>query len=399
MRTNEPAGLPVPADPERHTRPIARLTADIFAGGQYVDDISRQYIGNSHYDWATSRLIFAGERLVHHWGVWGYPMRLGPARLRVAGVGAVATVEAHRRQGLMAQAAESSLAAMRDHGYDLSILRGRHYVKFGYVRAWHYVTYRVEPTELGPLPDPPAHRPLGPDDMDAIIALYNQSHEPFSGTAVRPTYRMLNQGDMSVYGWFDAAGGLAGYVRAVPEDDKKSLQCLEAAGDVGSGLAVLNQMREDRSLASLSFFTLPHQHPVLRRLRRGACLVETRLFAGTGWRVRLVDLESTLSKLLPLLEERLRRSHLAGWKGHLHLDGGAQSATLALDGGKIQFALPLPTGHNIHAGPALARLLIGSDEPGEVMQQEGIKTTGRGAELARVLFPNMRPMMSHWDEY
>ena len=33
-------------------------------------------------------------------------------------------------------------------GYDLSILRGRHYVKMGYARAWNYVTYRLKLEEL-----------------------------------------------------------------------------------------------------------------------------------------------------------------------------------------------------------------------------------------------------------
>ena len=37
---------------------------------------------------------------------------------------------------------------MHQDGYDLSILRGRHYVKMGYARAWNYVTYRLKLEEL-----------------------------------------------------------------------------------------------------------------------------------------------------------------------------------------------------------------------------------------------------------
>jgi hypothetical protein len=47
----------------------------------------------------------------------------------------------------------------------------------------------------------------------------------------------------------------------------------------------------------------------------------------------------------------------------------------------------------------LVRLLIGSDYPAEVIQQEGIRCKGQGFELAQVLFPNLNPMLSHWDEY
>jgi predicted acetyltransferase len=67
-------------------------------------------------------------------------MRVGTARLKTAGIGAVVTREAHRNQGLMHAAAIESLNAMRALGYDLSVLRGRHYVKYGYARGWNYVT-------------------------------------------------------------------------------------------------------------------------------------------------------------------------------------------------------------------------------------------------------------------
>ncbi|MCA9919433.1 MAG: GNAT family N-acetyltransferase, partial [Anaerolineales bacterium] len=127
------------ARPEVDLRPIAQITADAFAGGQHVEELSQQYIGNCHYDWQTSRLIWDGNKLVHHWCVWGYPMRLSGVQLKVAGVGAVVTLEAYRQQGLMQTAALASFQAMQENGYDLSILRGRHYAKFGYVRAWNYV--------------------------------------------------------------------------------------------------------------------------------------------------------------------------------------------------------------------------------------------------------------------
>ena len=104
------------ADRRLHLMPIARIISDAFAGGLHVDEISQQYIGNCHYDWDVSRIIFDGDQLVHHWGVWGYPMRLASAQLKVAGVGAVVTEESYRRRGLMSKAANASLSAMKYHG-------------------------------------------------------------------------------------------------------------------------------------------------------------------------------------------------------------------------------------------------------------------------------------------
>ena len=244
----------------------------------------------------------------------------------------------------------------------------------------------------------PAYQPLGPAHMEDIITLYNTAHENFSGTAVRPTYRMLADGDMGAYGWFEA-GKLAGYVRAVPTDDKKTLQCLEAAGDAKKGFAVLASLFKKAEYESLTFFTMHHDHPMLQKLRKGACVVENKYFDISGWRVRLVNLHSTLGKLGPLLELRLQNSHFEDWHGELSLDGGEEKANLKINIGKVQVGNHSQSRHSLHAGPALARLLIGSDEPEEVIREEGIQCKGTAMELAKVLFPNMHPMLSHWDEF
>ena len=387
-----------------HIELIARITSDEFADGEYVEEISRQYIENCHYDPVVSRLIWDGDELVHHWGVWGYPMRVESVHLQVAGIGAVTTRPAYRKQGLMGRAAVDSLAAMRGAGYDLSILRGRHYVKYGYARAWNYVTYRLTAEEIPQTLPVQPYELIGPEQMDEINAMYNRDHAGFSGTCVRPTYSMLAADDMKAYGWFDRGGNLAGYVRAVPTDDKEpshkgTLQCLEAAGDPMQGLAVLSDLFTQGDYEKLAFFTLPHMHPILQVLRRGPCTVEERYFEGTGWRVRVINLESTLRKLLPLLERRLNTSYYEDWDGLLHLDAGQQSASLNLQKGKINVAGASPSPHSVSGGWDVARFLIGSDEPGEIMRQAEMDCEGEAEGLLDVLFPNLWPVMSHWDEY
>jgi predicted N-acetyltransferase YhbS len=388
-----------PADPTDHLIPISQIVSDAFAGGQYVKEIGKTYIGNCHYDFDVTRLIWKDDRLVHHWGVWGYPMRLGAVQLQVAGIGAVVTREEHRRQGLMAYAAQESFKAMHRAGYDLTILRGRHYHKFGYRRAWNYVTTRLKPDEI---PERELQRPyqdLGLEHMDAFNALYNAEYSPFSGTAVRPTYRMRDTDELDCKGWFDDSGELLGYVRAVPTEDKQTLQCLEAAGDPDQCLAVLGELFQQGEYQDLTFFTFPHDHPLVQQVRLGFCVVENRYFYHTGWLVKVINLLSALTKMVPLFEKRIRQSHLVNWTGTLLLEGETQQAALHLDKGAVRIEETTNSKDQIIAGAALGRLLIGSDEPDEVILEEGITCQGRGAELAQVLFPNMHPMMSHFDEF
>ncbi len=67
--------------------------------------------------------------------------------------------------------------------------------------------------------------------------------------------------------------------------------------------------------------------------------------------------------------------------------------------GKSLWELKTSSENILQAGAALSRLLIGSDEPDEIIQQEGMQCSGNAQELVCVLFPNLYPMMSHWDEY
>jgi hypothetical protein len=110
-------------------------------------------------------------------------------------------------------------------------------------------------------------------------------------------------------------------------------------------------------------------------------------------------LDSTLQKILPLLEARLQKSHLLNWRGELHLDGGEHQANMKVESGRIKIVDGAPSDHTLHAGEALTRFLIGSDDPKEIIQQEGATCTGDAGELVDAIFPNLYPMLSHFDEY
>jgi len=390
---------PIIPDPKTHLRAMGQLTADAFSGGQYVDAFCNNYIGNSHYDWNVSRLVFDDEKLVHHWGVWSYQMRLETIQLKIGGIGAVATHPDYRKQNLMHRAAQDSFEALKRDGYDLSILRGRHYVKMGYARAWNYVTYRFKLEDF-PLTEPAlAYQPLGLEGVPEMDILYNKTHAAFTGTALRPTYYNKHPDDLCIYAWRDTAGNLAGYLRAAPsEDEPKTLLCLEAAGDPRQALAILGDLFKRGEYEKVACFTLPHLHPLLQYLRQGNCIAENRYFDISGWRVRLINLEGTLQKLLPLLEKRLSESRFANWSGSLLLDAGEQKATLSLTNGKIMLSSDTAAPNRLPGGPDLARFLIGSDEPDEIIRQAGMECSGLAQPLARALFPNLYPMLSHWDE-
>jgi hypothetical protein len=401
-------------DRREHGEAICDLAGKCFSSGgrpagsrraprRFRDCCRQGYLIGSHYDWAASRVGLVGDRLVTHWGVWSYTMRIGTARLRAGGIGTVATDADFRKRGLMLRTARASLAAMRNLGYDLSFLFGLDdfYWRLGYVRAWPSTTYTVAVADL------PADRPAGrvlrfiPVARRDITAIYNRENDRQTGTAVRPTYpRCVYPRPMQGFRWADARGRTKGYVVLMPHEGR--LECVEAGGNVEQALRVVAARARRAGLAEVQFFSFSDACPILNRLRQGNCRAETRYRRSGAAMVTVVNLASTLGKMAGELERRLRASPLADWRGSLLLDSGREQAVLVIDRGRVRVAAEGRGGrpqHGIRGGEHVAQLLIGTDAPGEVIEAAGMKVAGDARRLAEVLFPAQHPQLSLRDMF
>ena len=327
----------VAPDPRRHGEAVFDLIAKIFSGrGGYFGSRQRGrrcYIGNSHYDWSATRIGLLDGQLVTHYGVWDYRMRIGRGRVRVGGIGAVSTHGDYRKRGYMARTVEAAIEAMRQQGYDMTVLFGisDFYHRFGYVRAWSDTTITVPVASL------PSDRPGGPlrpfgvtRPRDDLARLYNRTHARLTGTAVRPTYRRTEAGrdGWKGYLWQDAAGQPAGYV--VVSERPPRLRCDDFAGPAEAVLAALAARARKRNLQKITFEGAHHDSEVCRRLRRGDCEVETQYCRNGGPMVRTLNLSACLTKMATELAGRLKRSHLARWRGKLLIADPREKVTLKI---------------------------------------------------------------------
>ena len=393
----------VAPDRRRHGEKMCDLVAKAFSSGGYFrfHEVCRTgYILNSHYDWAVSRIGLLGDRIATHYGVWNVRMRIGTAVVRVGGIGAVATDADCRKRGLMARTARASVRAMRDGGYDLSLLFGisDFYHRFGYTRAWSESDYIIG---LGDLPKEKPNVRLGtfnPKPRNDTAALYNRAGAGLTGTAVRPTYtRIPWPRPMQGRRWTDARGRLAGYVVFEVHDGR--FECCEACGNVDAILRVLAVLARQYACREVRLETMHDASPLIRRVRRGTCRVETRHHRCGGAMVALVDLPAALEKMRGELSRRLRQSHLAGWRGSLLLVHGREAATLAIDRSRVRVTVGGTSKHAIRGGDGIVQLLIGTDEPAAVIEATRLKPTGDARRLADILFPNEHPRMALQDRF
>ena len=401
----------IPPDPKRHADDMVDLVAKVFGGYFQMRNNFRDDLKTRRYDWAASRIGIAGDRLVTHWGVIDWRMRIGSARVRVGVVGVVATHGDFRKRGFMAETALASIAAMRRLGYDMTLLFGigDFYHRFGYVPAWPEATWTVAVSDL------PAERPkarlrrLRARDIEAINRIYNRESAGRTGTAVRSAGGRRRLPDhWQGFGWERAAGSLSGYVLLTVENER--LVWRESGGAVDEVLRALAWIGRRHGCREVRFDTLHYESALCERLRRLNSRLEQHYVKNGGAMVRIINLAQTLEKMAGELERRLRASRLANWQGRLTIAEPREQATLAIDRPKVKvIKVQGPRGrrgpragrtrHAIRGGDEIARLLSGSDEPQEVIEGGKMRLSGDARRLAAVLFPNEHPMLSAWDRF
>ncbi len=392
-------------DPKEHGEPLARLCAEVFAGMGYYDilrDYRGVYLHGSHYDWNTTRIGLIGDRIVTHFGVFGYQMRIGRARVRVGGVGGVATDGEFRKRGYMARTATATIEAMREAGYHFTMLFGigNFYHRFGYVRAWAETDFYANTADLPQ--DRPAVRPqrFAPRPRADIDRLYNRFNATTTGTAVRPIYRKgypFWVKPQDGYLWRDADGELAGYVMVSRRGHQ--LQCSEYCGDAEQALRVLSALARRHACDTVYFHTLPYFSDLARLLRRGSCRTETRYRWSGGAMMQVLNLRSALAAMEVELSRRLRNSPYADWAGEILVADEQERVGLTIDAGRVKVGDPRKTRHTIRGGRHIGQLLLGSDRPDEIAAAGGIRLTGDALRLAEALFPEQRPSLASVDYY
>ena len=401
MTQNDELRLIAP-DLKRDAEGMFDLCAKVFSKGwgYYggVGYMRSQYICKSHYDWNVSRIGLMDDRVVTHWGVWGYDMRVENALVRCGCIGAVATAEDVRKKRLMSRTARASLEAMREGGYDVSILFGipDYYYRFGYHRAWSSVAYTVATRDLPTEKAEPKATKFAVRHRDDLADLYNRFDAGVTGTAVRPTFlgAIRKRGNVG-YQWTDAKGRLAGYV--VVRQSGHRLDVEEAIGDTETILRVLGDRARKMACDDVRLVSLPWETDLARRLRRGNCNFERNYRRNGGPLIAMLNLRSSLEKIAAVLSRRLGDSALASWRGTLLVADSSERVGLRIDRGNLRVADPGKTRHAIRMGDAAGRYLIGSEDPDEIAAVHGTRFSGDGRALCRVLFPDCKPMLREWD--
>ena len=380
-------------DKKKHKKQLAQIFAMTFPMNNFYKMYHHaldRYFYNSHYDWENSRVGLIDGKIVSHFGFWNYQMRVGMAKLKTAGVGAVLTHGEHRKHGYLTKTATAALEAVKEAGYDFSVLFGirNFYHKFGYCRAWSNSNYKISldnlPKEKPKLPI----KKLKKSQFTDVDKLYNKVTGKLAGTAVRPTYSVPSKEDIG-YCWTDKNENFAGYV--LIKNNPNELECIEAIGDTEQILRVLALLAKKNIKSSVRFANLHYDLPIAKALRMKDCIEEIHFEACSGPMAKIINLNTTLQKLQPELSARISDSLIPDYKGELLISDSNEKVYLKIANGNVSVVNNSKTKSYIKGDYKLAELILGTDNPIETSEAVGIKFGGEGKMLAKILFPNRHP--------
>ena len=387
-----------------HYDEMLDLVCKAFSSGHDYWDFDRHcrtcYIGTSHYSWPLSRIGIADGTIVTHWGIWDYPMRVGSATLRVAGVGVVATHGHYLKRGLMSKTIRAWLADMDGGDVDMTILFGisDFYHRFGYVFGWAGDEYVMHTRRL-PEGKGPKLSCLGHAVTPELDRLANRASRGLTGMAVRPTYSVHRKEYVS-YAWAGRDGKPVGFVTA--GEFRGRWVVVDHAGDVDNVLLAVRELADRDGAKKVHFLDLHARSPLARRLRQGTADRSQAFIQSGGPMIRTLNLRSCLGKLAGELTRRLKGTTHAGFTGSLTVADPRETVTLAIAKGVVSLAdgrKPKGPAGAIRGGEEIAQLLIGTHAPDETVEGFGTKVTGAAKDLIGLLFPAQEPNLARVDHY
>jgi ribosomal protein S18 acetylase RimI-like enzyme len=315
--------------------PILNLLTEYELPRSYFEPF---YLNDTSYRPQHSWVVEHNGRLVSHLRIYDRWIRMGRAKLHIAGIGNVITARDARGQGYAGKLIRAMLPELSQEGYDYSLLWTHLpdlYSRYGWVPIEQDLVRAVlPPSILGSV----RITPFQDDDLPAIMSLYEAANAERTGTTIRtPEYWR----EQPVWLGEDRNGFLVardnaeerivGYVRSRATGNTVEILELgiEASSlDIGRTLLTSASMKCDGHLQG--------QFP--RSLRAVFLPGEFEILPEFGFMGRAINLVELLHSLEPVWRERVQ---VAGWsEGSLSLSTSAGRAVVQVANGNIQVEVP-----------------------------------------------------------
>jgi predicted acetyltransferase len=351
---------------------------------------------------AHRRELVVEDQVVSWLYVIDYPMRVGSAVVRMAGIGGVESKPEHRMQGHMRRLFDDTVRYMTEQGYDVSMLFGipNFYTKFGYAVCLpsSQVTIQTRDAESAQAGAPPcAVRPLEPADLPKVIDLYNRNNAARTCSLVRSAEYFTSFAKGSWWGQpaqalvlEDHGGRFLGYAVWDKADDRVTVTEAEIQpGDERCYTAVLFEFARqaiDKRCGSITLH-LPVDHPFAEYVQRFGCEWTIRHPRHGDAMMRILNQASLFHKLEPELVRRAAVASLPPGTLSIATDLGATALTVGQGALGIDDAAGEAGASLSLAQDKLMQMMAGYRSAGDVLNDPGVEARGDVQPFLDALFP------------
>jgi predicted acetyltransferase len=334
-----------------------------------------------------------------------YRLHLGLARFSLGGLAGVATKPEHRMKGYSRRLLAHAVKLMTDEGLDLTMLFGigDYYEKFDYAQALSEYEISLPGRAVADFKANLRARPLDKSEYPLTLPLHRRFASTRTLTLDRTTahwpgiFLGSNWTLKSVATAFFRGKKLAGYL--LTDDKPDSVRVIEAAFDSPATLeSILAWLGQEcrRKVVETIYFDLPPDHPLSRRLiTLDAYFTRRTQRTGNGM-MRILNLGSALSALLPELSARWSRSCFSSSALDLTLQTDLGPAQLLLPGRSS--AAPL-SGRITIPQRRLTQLLSGYRSVADISSDPAVRIPAKLLAPLAALFPELHPHILKADRF
>ncbi len=352
-------------------------------------------------DYRNNRVLEVDGEIAAHVRIVPKVMRVGRAKLRVAGVGAVGTHPWQQKKGYMAALVRDTIGFMESEGYDLSLLFGiaNFYHRFGFASCMANRECAVEVACLPAAPGKLRIRRFRPADLQAVVALHQQHAMGQVGAMERDAaYFQYEQRRWGSYWLVTERRKPIGYVEmasrpsiieaALPEREDVYACVLANAGAMARAALI-----KDVTIA------LPASHPFVQYCQTLGARVTATYRRNAGAMARIINFESWAKKMCREWSARLAQSKFKDYTGALGIACDLGRISVAISKGKAALGHK-PTRRVVKADPRVfAQLTFGYRTVANARLTGELDASPRDAELLAAMFPPREAWVSASDRF
>ena len=375
-----------------------------FGGSEHIRHLFVNIV--EHDPWFNlnnTRACFVDGKAASVVQIFERPMHIGNCVVRMGGVGSVGTDPPHLRAGYSSRVLRDSVRYMQAAGYDLSILGTgiqSHYARAGWVM---YPTYNMEvtlPPTLGEVsPDVVIERCEPNRDLPALRTIYDKFNTHRTGTFVKNAEYWTNRPkwrrhDPSLYWMAKQAGTTVAYLLAEQWEIGEFGYLPEAEAAMRALFCHFFRLAQTEGVQGIGAPAPSQSRKIFEAM---GCSVRRRESNNTM--LLITNFESLLTKIIPLLEMRLRASDFATWTGAIRIRYEADERTLIVRNGEISVAQNSapPEIDLLVSQTQLLKLLFGNMNAEQVVFSNDLQI--REIDLLDALFPAGELFMWRTDRF